>query len=301
MKDYFLGENGFVWFMGVVESRQDPLKLGRVRVRIFGVHSDNKEILSTDSLPWASVMLPVISSGISGFGWSKSFLVEGSVVMGYYRDGGFKQEPIILGSLPGKPFEYGNPNKGFNDPNRRSADEESADYNVSFYPRHIGESDVSRLAVSEQPHFSRPIDLAARLTNITAITTTWNQPAISGLSTYPYNNTYETESGHFLEFDDTTGNERIRLRHRLGSSIEMKENGDIIAITRNNSYTITNNNNYVYITGDSIITVNGNVELKGNNNISVSATNNISLNAGGSISIAAGGPVTVNGSTINLN
>jgi hypothetical protein len=120
MKDYFLGENGFVWFMGVVESRQDPLKLGRVRVRIFGVHSDNKEILSTDSLPWASVMLPVISSGISGFGWSKSFLVEGSVVMGYFRDGGFKQEPIILGSLPGKPFEYGNPNKGFNDPNRRS-------------------------------------------------------------------------------------------------------------------------------------------------------------------------------------
>ena len=28
------GRNGFVWWVGTVESRQDPLKLGRCQVRI---------------------------------------------------------------------------------------------------------------------------------------------------------------------------------------------------------------------------------------------------------------------------
>ena len=29
----FAGKNGFIWWVGVVEDRQDPLKLGRCRVR----------------------------------------------------------------------------------------------------------------------------------------------------------------------------------------------------------------------------------------------------------------------------
>ena len=31
---------------------------------------------------------------------------------------------------------------------------------------------------------------------------------------YPYNNAMQTESGHFQEFDDTPGAERIRTQHR---------------------------------------------------------------------------------------
>ena len=38
----FIGQDGFVWFTGVVEDRQDPDKLGRVRVRCVGYHTDNK-------------------------------------------------------------------------------------------------------------------------------------------------------------------------------------------------------------------------------------------------------------------
>ena len=30
----------FVWWQGVVEDRDDPLKLGRCRVRIVGYHTD---------------------------------------------------------------------------------------------------------------------------------------------------------------------------------------------------------------------------------------------------------------------
>ena len=45
-----LGRN-FVWFFGVVEDRIDPNYLGRVRVRCFGFHTDNRELLPTEDLP----------------------------------------------------------------------------------------------------------------------------------------------------------------------------------------------------------------------------------------------------------
>ena len=32
-ENYFMGMDGFVWFTGVVEDRNDPSKLGRVKVR----------------------------------------------------------------------------------------------------------------------------------------------------------------------------------------------------------------------------------------------------------------------------
>ena len=36
-KNNFLGMDGFYWWLGVVENRNDPLKIGRVQVRIFGM------------------------------------------------------------------------------------------------------------------------------------------------------------------------------------------------------------------------------------------------------------------------
>ena len=38
---YFMGQDGFVWFVGVVEDRNDPDQLGRARVRCLGFHSDS--------------------------------------------------------------------------------------------------------------------------------------------------------------------------------------------------------------------------------------------------------------------
>jgi hypothetical protein len=42
----------FVWWIGIVEDRQDPLKLGRVRVRCVGWHAENKMLLPTNMLPF---------------------------------------------------------------------------------------------------------------------------------------------------------------------------------------------------------------------------------------------------------
>ena len=147
MNNKFLGLNGFLWFVGVVEDRMDPTYTGRVRVRALGHHTQNKLELPTADLPWAQCLLPTTSSGISGLGQSPSFLVEGSWVMGYFRDGQNRQEPTVLGSLPGKPSELGKTNKGFYDPNFR-LDKDGKQTEISVYPTTTDEPDTNRLAVN---------------------------------------------------------------------------------------------------------------------------------------------------------
>ena len=45
---YFMGRDGFMWFIGVVEDRNDPERLGRVRVRALGYHTEDKTKIPTD-------------------------------------------------------------------------------------------------------------------------------------------------------------------------------------------------------------------------------------------------------------
>ena len=45
MNENFLGYNNFVWFTGVIEDRNDPEYLGRVRVRCFGFHTSDNNLL----------------------------------------------------------------------------------------------------------------------------------------------------------------------------------------------------------------------------------------------------------------
>jgi len=104
----------FRWFMGTIVDRNDPLKLGRCRVRVFGVHTDNKNKVPTQSLPWATVMRPVsdaANSGISG----PVQLVEGTTVVGFFSDGESAQVPIIMGTLAGIPENPADPTDGFVD------------------------------------------------------------------------------------------------------------------------------------------------------------------------------------------
>ena len=56
------------WFLGTVISIQDPMELGRVRVRIYGIHSDNTVDMPHEDLPWAHVVVGVLEGGSSGIG-----------------------------------------------------------------------------------------------------------------------------------------------------------------------------------------------------------------------------------------
>ena len=66
-KTDFVGRDGFSWWIGEVESVEDPAMTGRVKVRIMGWHQKGKtnddgssaylEDLPTEVLPWATVLL----------------------------------------------------------------------------------------------------------------------------------------------------------------------------------------------------------------------------------------------------
>ena len=114
--NYFQGKDGFIWWHGVVEDRQDPLYLGRCKVRILGWHTEDKAELPTASLPWAQVLMPVTSASQTNVGHAPVGPVEGTWVMGFYRDGELGQEPVIMGTIPGIPENFAKQGSGFNDP-----------------------------------------------------------------------------------------------------------------------------------------------------------------------------------------
>jgi hypothetical protein len=124
MEPDFMGKEGFVWAVGVVEDRMDPLFLGRCKVRWLGWHTKDKGELKTDDLPWAFPLMPITSASQTGVGTSPTGPVEGSWIMGFFRDGEAANDPVMLGTLGGRPDKPGNPNEGFNDPR---------DYSPKFY------------------------------------------------------------------------------------------------------------------------------------------------------------------------
>ena len=93
----FYGDS-FRWFIGVVEDIRDPLKLGRVRVRVRGIHSFKQEDIDTADLPWAQVILPSTEAGISGIGRS-SGLLPGAEVIGFFFDADGSQLPVVIGAI----------------------------------------------------------------------------------------------------------------------------------------------------------------------------------------------------------
>ena len=114
--EYFHGKDGYVWWHGVVEDRKDPMFLGRCRVRILGWHTADKAELPTADLPWAYPLMPITSASQIGVGEAPVGPVEGTWVMGYYRDGELAQEPVMVGTLPGVPENLAKKGTGFNDP-----------------------------------------------------------------------------------------------------------------------------------------------------------------------------------------
>ncbi len=261
----FLGKNNFIWFNGVVEDRQDPQKLGRLRVRCVGIHTDNKDDLPTSDLPWSQLIHPITSSGISGLGSSPGFVVEGTWVFGYFRDGYAMQEPMVIGTLPGKPVELADVSKGFYDPN-------------GVYPKYKDEVDTNRLATNDSanPHLGLELRKLTRKTGVptadfdivavedhvsTEIAAsdgdTWNQPDIPYSAVYPYNHVFESESGHITEIDDTLDNERLYTAHRTGTSQEIDKDGNQVNIVKGDHYNIVSGKRQAIIEGNADITIGG--------------------------------------------
>jgi hypothetical protein len=289
----FMGKDGFQWFVGVVEDRADPKKLGRVRVRCLGYHTENLDKLPTDDLPWAHPMNPITSATVSGIGQTPLGVVEGTWVVGFFTDGRDAQQPMIMGTLPGVPAKLPtkDSNLGFQD------------YINGNYPKYT-ETDVNRLAVGDDdnPHSSLTIrkadrDLAVGVTQIDGIftgvgqipndldITSWDEPETPYDATYPRNHVYESEGGHRREMDDTPTKERIHERHSSGSGYEIGPDGTKVTRVKQDNYTIVTNDDYTHIQGTQRhttdegvrIRVNANGEEGNNYNIEVGANANVNV------------------------
>ena len=293
----FMGKDGFQWFVGVVEDRNDPKKLGRVRVRCLGYHSEDLTKLPTADLPWAHPMNPITSATVSGVGQTPLGSVEGTWVIGFFQDGSDCQQPIIIGTLPGVPYALPDKdsNKGFQDATNAN------------YPKYKSESDVNRLAVNDpdNPHKSLTIRKADREKNIgradfnaTDIRinqglsvalpaddgTNFSEPETTYAAVYPHNHVYETEGGHIKEFDDTHNKERIHERHSTGTGYEINELGTKVTRVKKDDYEIITGDHFAHIQGNHSTTVDGgvrvfvNADAKTGNNYTIEVGNNGNVN-----------------------
>lgn len=284
------------WFFGKVEDRQDPMELGRVRVRVYGMHTPDKvkdqfKGIPTEELFWAQPINDIHSASMSGVGRTPNGPVEGSLVFGFFLDGDLAQDPFILGTLAGIPVELPDTSKGFNDPK-------------GVYPKsaYLNESDLSRLARSAYLTHAGLSNKYAGLiknipTSVDSIAGTgvpgstdklgekWSEPVPANASRYPYNHVRESESGHVEEYDDTPGAERMHWMHgpsgtyeewRPDGSKSAKTTGDETYIVIGNQKHLVGANQTITILGNAKLLVQGNVEEQVNGNVTRLIKGNVS-------------------------
>lgn len=221
-----------VFYRAVVEDNDDSKEkggtLGRCKVRILGIHSENAKRTGSNlgvpvsELPWAELMVSTgFHGGMSGVGIS-AVPLKGTWVWVFF-DGGDWNRPIISGIIMGVSSKQGpgadKANGGFYDPDK-------------VYPikDRLSEPDINRLATNRK--FSEtPIKKIRDTNKDKAIPTstggTWDETIEKTSSAkYPNNTVFETVGHSFIEYDSTPGNERIHYFHKSGSYWEIQEKGD---------------------------------------------------------------------------
>jgi hypothetical protein len=293
--------SNFVWFTGVVEDINDPSELGRVKVRCYGYHSDNLKEIATSQLPWATPMTPITSAGTSGIGHSATGLLQGSWVVGFFRDGTAAQDPVIMGSIPSKSILPADPTKGFNDP--------TGQYPIGSYVEE-GEQDLpkpSRLEyLTSQPYIEKDDTRVDQVeTAIPPKTTTmipdnpdkkyyerktWSSHALDDIikPSYPKNHTHQSESGHIIEIDDTPNAERLSRFHTSGTYEEIVANGDRIVTVVNDEYEVTFKNKNMYVKGNVNLTVDGDMKTLVKKNYHLEVLGNMTEKITGDRSVHVG-------------
>jgi hypothetical protein len=299
----YAGLDGFIWWMGVVESRNDPLEMGRCKVRVHGWHSPSLGDIPSDDLPWA---VPVNSLNSSSFATAK----EGDFVFGFFADGRNAQVPLILGIVPAFAIEKGTADIGFNDLRDEAA--------LAAAPKKVTARSYSRSGtgstVTEETPETYPKERDLNNPSVTALArnkvnethvvtsrkergpisipssgkTKYTTPAPSYNPVYPYNQAMETESGHSLEFDDTPGAERIEMAHRTGTMFEIQPNGTKVEEIVKDNYTIVMADDYVYVMGKAIVSVDKDCTIKVAGNLKLDVGGNFEISAAGEVKIASG-------------
>jgi len=309
---HFSGLDGFVWFIGVVEDNNDPDKLGRVKVRAYGHHSSSLNDIPLELLPWATVMAPTSDTSMQGQGEFRK-IEPGTWVIGFFLDAEEKQQPVVMGTLKGKPKDPANVNQGFYDPSGTNpqkkvdhsghgTDKDGNDYSTDTK---FIESDVNRLARNEtdlsHTVLTTKEESRSKTIPIANSDETFDEPASTYAAVYPNNNVMETASGHIKEYDDSVGTERIHEYHRKGTFYEIDADGNKVTRIVGDNYQIVAGKEFVNVKGDVNLTIDSNCNtlIKGDWNIQVDG--NVTENIKGTYDQNVTGNATMDAKTINLN
>lgn len=229
----------FEWFVGTVVDIVDPLKAGRVKVRVPHEHGIEgkaglKKIVETGDLPWATVMMPTTSASFDGVGISPTGIFKNSYVIGFYLDQD-KNIPMVIGT-----FHL----------SARGGDEKS--------------NDVSKIARGEGPVIKDYLGY---------------EPKSKYAAVYPFNKTMTTVGGHVIEVDDTEKSERLHVYHTSGSYIEINPDGTIVAKSVKDNIDITiGDKNIVVESGDMTITsINGKILIQAEGEVQISSGEALSI------------------------
>lgn len=247
-----------IWKYGEIENVDDPHHSGQVQVRLFGIHDPTKEILKTEYLPWAQIMLPPTSSGLMGVGDSPTGIEVGSQCLCMVMDDSFTDIKVVqVWTARGEDFN-----------------------DVTVLAR--GETDgIIRRKMNTKSSSDR-------------IGTTWVEPSFSyDRVEYPNNKVFRTKSGHIQEFDDTPSEERIHIMHMNGSYFEMLPDGKCVNKSISHWYNVIGGDQNTLVVGDDRKRVKGSAVHNYSETMYVAASDQITLKSNSGILLRAGSTVEV--------
>ena len=270
-----------MFYHGVVEARNDPLELGRVRVRIVGIHTPDKTLMPTDTLPWATVMHPVTSTANSGVGITPK-LVEGAFVVVYFLDGEDMQQPMIMGTIAGIQEEFNIAIQGSTLPR-----DDTKGFNTNPADNYVGESDLPKLSRSG------PVDKPRTRERVQNRLFTIEEPSdLRQYRQYPYSQVKQSETGHYEEWDDTPNNERLNKEHRSGTYEEIRPDGSKVVRVVGDNYEVIHMDNHVYVNGSCMVHVHGKADMFFDSDLNVEVGGNYNLRVRGNYTEQIGGSNT---------
>jgi hypothetical protein len=278
-----------MFHIGIVEDNLDPLKLGRLRVRIFGIHTQNRksgdavEYLPTSDLPWAFPAMPISNSSIDGIS-DFTGLVKGTRVLVFFLDNE-GQRPFYFATIPFNLTELPDFTDGFSDP---SSTHPSSDY--------IDESSISRLARNESIEETCVETKNNSLTEWSVLGVDIAEPESGYDAEYPHNRVIEMPSGIVVELDSTPSAERIHIYHPEGTFTEIQADGSRINKTKGNQFDITLEDKHVYVGGDLTVKVVGNAMIEVDGDALVTCNGSADLELGDDSTITALGDLLIDGS-----
>ncbi len=262
-----------MFHVGVVEDNKEPLKAGRLKVRVFGIHTDNKsedgepfDTITTEDLPWCLPAAPITNSSIDGIS-DFSGILAGTKVFVFFIDK-YQQKPFYFAVMPFILDKLPDFEKGFSDPDEEHPKDEYKD-----------ESSISRLARAEK--LDETIN-KTKTDNLSTWTNNGNdieEPESTYNAEYPHNRVIETPSGIIIELDSTEDAERIHIYHPSNSYMEIDTDGNKVTKTNKNKFDITIGDSHTLIKGFMSVTVEGDamIDVAGDTLITCQGKSNINL------------------------